>query len=97
MGSDWASPRITREAQYCLYSLFDISSSYKVLNQREPELSRFGSTPGSAGNFFTGDFALFLTSRINEKASVLSEIIFSEHREQPLLCSHLELCAEVGC
>src|SRR5438477_11792030 len=45
--------------------------NYKVLDQREPELSTFGFVPGSAGNFYTGEFALFLTSRINDKASVL--------------------------
>jgi len=56
--------------------------TYKVLDQRQPELSTFGSTPGSSGNFYTGDFSLFLTSRINDKASVLSEITFSEQREQ---------------
>ncbi len=56
--------------------------NYKLLNQREPELSTFGSTPGSAGSFFTGDFALLLTSRINDKASVLSEIVLGEQLEQ---------------
>ena len=56
--------------------------NYKVLDQREPELSTFGFVPGSAGNFYTGEFALFLTSRINDKASVLSEIVFDEHVEQ---------------
>jgi hypothetical protein len=34
--------------------------------------------PGSAGNFYTGDFDLFLTSRINDRASVLAEIVFGE-------------------
>src|SRR5437016_14634429 len=43
--------------------------NYKVLDQREPELSTFGFVPGSAGNFYTGEFALFLTSRINDKRS----------------------------
>jgi len=56
--------------------------NYKVLDQRRPELSTFGFVPGSAGNFYTGEFALFLTSRINDKASVLSEIVFDEHVEQ---------------
>src|SRR5207245_5421554 len=55
--------------------------NYKVLDQREPELSTFGFVPGSAGNFYTGEFALFLTSRINDKVSVLSEIVFDEHVE----------------
>jgi hypothetical protein len=51
---------------------------YKVLNQRQPELDTYGFVPGSAGNFYTGDFGLFLTSRLTNKASVLSEIIFEE-------------------
>ena len=52
--------------------------NYKVLNQRQPELGTFGFVPGSAGNFFTGDFDLFLTARISDRASVLSEIVFGE-------------------
>lgn len=52
--------------------------NYKVLDQRQPELGTFGSVPGSAGNFFTGDFDLFLTSRINDRTSVLSEIVIGE-------------------
>jgi hypothetical protein len=51
---------------------------YKVLNQRQPELGTYGFVPGSAGNFYTGDFGLFLTSKLTNKASVLSEIIFQE-------------------
>jgi hypothetical protein len=51
---------------------------YKVLNQRQPELATYGFDPGSAGNFYTGDFGLFLTSRLTNKASVLSEIVFEE-------------------
>ena len=51
---------------------------YKVLNQRQPELGMYGFVPGSAGNFYTGDFGLFLTSKLTNKASVLSEIIFQE-------------------
>ncbi|MGA8270100.1 MAG: hypothetical protein WB919_00975 [Candidatus Sulfotelmatobacter sp.] len=51
---------------------------YQVLNQRTPELGTGGFVPGSAGNFYTDDFGLFLTSRLNNKASVLSEIIFEE-------------------
>jgi hypothetical protein len=51
---------------------------YKVLNQRQPELGMYGFVPGSAGNFYTGDFGLFLTSRLTDKASVLSEIVFEE-------------------
>jgi hypothetical protein len=51
---------------------------YKVLDQRAPELGTYGFVPGSAGNFYTGDFGLFLTSRLSEKTSVLSEIVFEE-------------------
>lgn len=52
--------------------------NYKVLNQRQPELGAFGFVAGSAGNFYIGDFDLFLTSRINDHASVLAEIVFGE-------------------
>jgi len=52
--------------------------NYKVLNQRQPELGTFGFVPGSAGNFYTGDFDLFLTSNITERASVLSEVVIGE-------------------
>jgi hypothetical protein len=51
---------------------------YKVLNQRQPELGTYGFVPGSQGNFYTGDFGLFLTSRLTAKASVLGEIVFEE-------------------
>jgi hypothetical protein len=51
---------------------------YQVLNQRQPELATGGSEGGSAGNFYTGDFGLFLTSRLTDQASVLAEIIFEE-------------------
>jgi hypothetical protein len=52
--------------------------NYKVLSQRQPEIAAFGFVPGSAGNFYTGDFDLLLTSRINDKASFLAEIVFGE-------------------
>jgi len=52
--------------------------NYKVLNQRIPELGTFGFVPGSAGSFYTGDFDLLLTSRINDKASVLAEEVIGE-------------------
>jgi hypothetical protein len=55
---------------------------YKVLDQRRPELATYGFTPGSSGNFYTGNFDLFLTSKINDKASVLSEIVFEEEQGQ---------------
>jgi hypothetical protein len=51
---------------------------YKVLNQRAPELGTYGFVPGSQGNFYTGDFGLFLTSRVTAKTNVLSEIVFEE-------------------
>jgi hypothetical protein len=51
---------------------------YKVLNQRAPELGTYGFVPGSQGNFYNGDFGLFLTSRLTSKASVLAEIVFEE-------------------
>lgn len=51
---------------------------YKVLNQPKPELGTNGFVPGSAGNFFTGDLDLFLTSRLTDRASVLAEIVFQE-------------------
>src|SRR5579863_5912020 len=55
---------------------------YKVLNQNKPELGTYGFVPGSHGNFYTGDFDLLLTSRINDKTSVLSEIVFGEEDAQ---------------
>src|SRR3979490_3213914 len=57
-------------------------ADYKVLNQRTPELGTYGFVPGSHGNFYTGDFDLLLTSRISDKASVLSEIVFGEDDAQ---------------
>jgi len=51
---------------------------YKVLDQRAPETGTYGFDPGSAGNFYTGDFDLFLSSRLSDKSSVLSEIAFEE-------------------
>jgi hypothetical protein len=55
---------------------------YKVLDQRRPETGTDGFVPGSAGNFYTGDFGLFLTSRLTNRASVLSEIVFEERDAQ---------------
>jgi hypothetical protein len=57
-------------------------TDYKVLNQRQPELGTYGFIPGSAGNFYTGDFGLFLTSRLTDKTSMLSEIIFEDRDAQ---------------
>jgi len=53
-------------------------ADYKVLNQRKPELGTDGFTPGSAGNFFTGDFDLFLTSQLTDRSSVVAELVFQE-------------------
>ncbi|MGA9979562.1 MAG: hypothetical protein WBQ08_13140 [Candidatus Sulfotelmatobacter sp.] len=53
-------------------------ADYKVLDQRQPELGTYGFVPGSQGNFYTGDFGLFLTSALTAKTSVLSEIVFEE-------------------
>jgi hypothetical protein len=55
---------------------------YKVLNQRQLETGTYGFVPGSAGNFYTGDFGLFLTARISEKTSVLSEMVIEEGTAQ---------------
>jgi hypothetical protein len=51
---------------------------YQALDRRQPELGTYGFVPGSAGNFYTGDFGLFLTSRLTDRTSVLSEIVFEE-------------------
>jgi hypothetical protein len=53
-------------------------ADYKALNQKIPELGTYGFTPGSAGNFYTGDFDLLLTARISDKANMLSEIAIEE-------------------
>lgn len=53
-------------------------ADYKVLDQRRPELGTYGFVPGSSGNFFTGDFELFLTSQLTDRTSVLGELVFEE-------------------
>ena len=55
---------------------------YKVLNQRQPELGTYGFNSGSPGNFFTGDFDLFLDSALTDGATLLGEIIFEESNSQ---------------
>jgi hypothetical protein len=55
---------------------------YKILNQRQPELATYGFEAGSAGNFYTGDFGLFLTSRLTDKTSVLAELVFEQSDAQ---------------
>ncbi len=52
--------------------------NYKALDRRQPELGTLGFVPGSAGNFYTGDLDLFLTSKITDQASVLAEIVIEE-------------------
>jgi hypothetical protein len=51
---------------------------YKVLNQRVPETGTYGFVPGSAGNFYTGDFGIFLNTRITERFSALAETVIEE-------------------
>jgi hypothetical protein len=51
---------------------------YKILNQRVPETGTYGFVPGSSGSFYTGDFDLFLTSRLSEKADLLAELAVEE-------------------
>jgi hypothetical protein len=45
-------------------------------------LGTYDFVPGPHGNFYTGNFDLLLTARLNDKASVLSEITFEEHDAQ---------------
>ncbi len=52
--------------------------NYQVLNERTPGLAALGFVPGSAGNFYSGDFDLFLTSKLTDKASVLAEVVIGE-------------------
>jgi len=52
--------------------------NYKALDQRPPELGTYGFVPGSAGNFYTGDFDLYLHSRLNDKTSAQADITFEE-------------------
>lgn len=56
--------------------------NYKVLAQRKPELAAAGFNAGSAGNFYTANTVLLLTSRISDKASVLAEFEFEEEEAQ---------------
>lgn len=56
--------------------------NYKVLDQRRPETGTDGFVPGSAGKFYSGDFDLFLSAKVSDKASVLAEIAFGELDQQ---------------
>jgi hypothetical protein len=61
--------------------------NYKALDQRVPELASGGFVGGSAANAYIGDFDLFITSRINDKASVLGELVVSEGDAQSFTVS----------
>ena len=52
--------------------------NYQALDQRRPEIAGGGFVPGSAANFYTGDFDLLLTAPISSRVNVLSEIDFAE-------------------
>ncbi len=54
------------------------SVGYKANDANPPENSFFGFRAGSAGNFAVGDLDLFVTSALTQKATVLSEIVFTE-------------------
>jgi hypothetical protein len=56
--------------------------NYKVLDQRRPETGTDGFVPGSAGKFYSGDFDLFMSAKVSDKASVLAEIAFGELDQQ---------------
>jgi hypothetical protein len=47
-----------------------------------PSWQTGGFNPGSVGNFYTANTTLLLTSRISDKASVLSEVEFEEEEAQ---------------
>jgi hypothetical protein len=52
--------------------------NYQALDLRQPEIAGGGFVPGSAANFYTGDFDLLLTAPLSERLNVLSEINFEE-------------------
>ncbi len=58
------------------------SVGYKASDSTVPENSFLGFRPGSAGNFAIGDVDLFITSALTQKATVLSEIVFTETDSQ---------------
>lgn len=55
---------------------------YRVSDIPSPEGGTFGFTHDSSPNFSVGDFDLFLTSRINDKASVLAEMVIGQEVDQ---------------
>ena len=67
----------TRERQRITFRGFG-EVNYKALDQRLPEIAGGGFVPGSAANFYTGDFDLLLTAPISSRVNVLSEIDFRE-------------------
>ncbi len=77
-------PQLSPELARAMHDLHGIQwrgfgeLDYQALNQRQPELATYGFVPGSAANFYTGDFDLFLHSRLTEKTSVLADITFEE-------------------
>ncbi len=70
---------------------------YKVLDQRAPELGTYGFVPGSAGNFYSGDFDLFLYSHLNDKTSVLADIAFEETDAQQYKIDPRQLLLKYDC
>ena len=58
------------------------SLGYKASDIKVPEKSFFGFRTGSSGNFAIGDIDLFVTSALTQKATVLSEIVFTETDSQ---------------
>ena len=55
---------------------------WKANDHHAGQTPTFGFSNGPNGNFSIGDFDLFLTSRINEKTSVLAEMVFGESDAQ---------------
>ena len=58
------------------------SLGYKASDVKVPENSFLGFRAGSSGNFAVGDIDLFVTSSLTQKATVLSEIVFTETDSQ---------------
>src|SRR5947209_7929399 len=56
--------------------------SYKATDARPPEAGLLGFRSNLNSNFAVGDVDLFLTSHLTSKASVLSEVVFSENSEK---------------
>ena len=55
------------------------SLTYKANDANPPELgANLGPIAGTTGNFAIGDVDLFLTSQLTSRASILTEVVFSE-------------------